>query len=140
LHSLRVVQKKSLLDFQKKVSLYLYGLIRALRPLLILFSKQLAAMESQQIHIICLARPSEALKMVAYTSRGRSFEYFALLCKKGGSHEDFELNCRGESISDSSSAGVVVQDLAREKRAKNQLQIDVRKLLLNSISMCSNTL
>jgi hypothetical protein len=88
-------------------------------------------LELQHIDIICLAVPSENLAPLIFTSRGKAFEYFALLCKQGGSWEEFELNCKGGRLGDQARDAAV--DLVKTRRPKDQLRTDVLKLVLKSI-------
>jgi hypothetical protein len=59
---------------------------------------------------------SENLPPLMFTSRGKAFEYFALLCKQGGSWEQFEINCKGGRIGDQAQDAATDQDPPNKKR------------------------
>jgi hypothetical protein len=88
-------------------------------------------MDLQQIDIICLAVPSENIPPLVFTSRGKAFEYFALLCKQGGSWEQFELNCKGGRIAE--RAHTVAAEVIKGRRPKDQLRTDVQKLITDAV-------
>jgi hypothetical protein len=89
-------------------------------------------MERQHIDIICMAVPSEAQAPgLLYQSHGKGYEYFALLCQKGGSYRDFEANCHGGRINE--QAKTVVQTISISKRPKDDLRNEVRQLIIQSV-------
>jgi hypothetical protein len=85
------------------------------------------------MHVICMAVPSEGLTPVVFTSRGKAYEYWALMCKQGGSAGEFELMCKGGKIAQ--KAIETVQMAAKEGRVKDALRSEVASLILKAISM-----
>jgi hypothetical protein len=82
---------------------------------------------------MCAAVPSENLKTFLYLTPGKAFEYWALLCKQGGTAYDFELMCRGGKIAQ--LAVETVKDAAKEGRVKDALRSEVASRILSAISM-----
>jgi hypothetical protein len=94
-------------------------------------------LQRQQLHLICLAVPSERLTPLLYLSPGKGFEYWALLCKQGGNASEFELMCRGGKIAQ--QAIEMVKAKAQEGRVKDAMRSEVASLILKSISMYFQT-
>jgi hypothetical protein len=89
-------------------------------------------MEQQSFHLIVLGVGSEISDTIQYTTRGKAFEYFHLLCKRGGSYDEFMLNCRGGTIND--KAKEVTKAVLSEGRERDALRSTVTKMIVNAIS------
>jgi hypothetical protein len=91
--------------------------------------------------MIVLACPSTAINGMMFTSHGKAYEYFSLLCLKGGSPSDFEDACRGGTIAD--VAQKVARETAKGGRRKDELRqtnaIKIRQAISKYISsyICS---
>jgi hypothetical protein len=89
-------------------------------------------MEQQSFHLIVLGVGSEISDTIQYTTRDKAFEYFHLLCKRGGSYDEFMLNCRGGTIND--KAKEVTKAVLSEGRDRDALRSTVTKMIVNAIS------
>lgn len=74
--------------------------------------------------------PSEA-QSFTFLSRGKGYDYHNLLCKEGGSREDFASSCRGGVIIEKEKS--VAKALQKEKRCKDQLRDEVRASIVASV-------
>lgn len=83
-----------------------------------------------------MAVPSENLGPVLFTSMGKGYEYYALMCKQGGSAGEFEMMCKGGKIAE--KAIEVVKVAAKEGRVKDALRSEAALLILKAISMFFN--
>jgi hypothetical protein len=79
-----------------------------------------------------MAVPSEMLTPMCYTSRGKGYEYWVLLCKQGGSDVEFEMMCRGGRIAE--KAIETIKTTGKEGRRKDQLRTQVASQILKAIS------
>jgi hypothetical protein len=66
------------------------------------------------------------------TTRGKAFEYYHLLCKRGGSYDEFMLNCLGGTIND--TAKEVTKAVITEGRHRDAQQSIVTKIIVEAIS------
>jgi hypothetical protein len=89
-------------------------------------------MEREGFDLIVLGIGSEIPDVIQYTSRGKAFEYYHLLCKRGGSYDEFMLNCRGGTIND--KAREVTKAVTNEGSEKDVLRSVVTKMILDAIS------
>jgi hypothetical protein len=80
-----------------------------------------------------MAVPSERITPLLFLSRGKGFEYWALLCKQGGNASEFEMMCRGGQIAQ--LAVETVKTAAQEGRAKDAMRSEVASRILKAISM-----
>jgi hypothetical protein len=96
---------------------------------------KLDLMEQQSFHLIVLGVGSEISDTIQYTTRGKAFEYFHLLCKRGGSYDEFMLNCRGGTIND--KAKEVTKAVLSQGRDRDALRSTVTKMIVNAISKIS---
>jgi hypothetical protein len=89
-------------------------------------------MEREGFHLIVIGIGSEIPDVIQYTNCGKAFEYYHLLCKRGGSYDEFMLNCRGGTIND--EAREVTKVVTNEGREKDALRSAVTKMILDAIS------
>jgi hypothetical protein len=89
-------------------------------------------MERQQFHLIVFGVGSDASDIIQFTTRGKAFEYYNLLCARGGSYDEFMLNCRGGTIND--TAKEVTKAVQTETREKDTLRSTVTKRIVDAIS------
>lgn len=87
------------------------------------------------MHLIFLACGSELLDGIVYMTRGKASEYFALLCKRGGSSRDFQDACRGAKIASEAeqAAGKVIKSGGK----KDELRVSVTARIKQAISKCA---
>jgi hypothetical protein len=81
---------------------------------------------------MCAAVPSESLGPLLFLTAGKGFEYWALLCKQGGSVSEFELMVKGGKIAQQAVENV--KQAAQEGRVKDAMRSEVATLILKAIS------
>jgi hypothetical protein len=74
----------------------------------------------------------ELSDVIQYTTRGKAFEYYDLLCARGGSYDEFMLNCRGGKIHD--NAKEVTKAVTLDGREKDTLRAEVTRMIVDAIS------
>jgi hypothetical protein len=89
-------------------------------------------MERQGFDLIVFGVGSELSDVIQYTTRGKAFEYYNLLCARGGSYDEFMLNCRGGKIND--NAKEVTKSVILDGREKDTLRAEVTRMIVDSIS------